>query len=515
MLQSLPLVHYFAEAPTIEEAATAFEHLPGLLVLDSSLSSVGPDGSSLGRYSFLMADPFEWVVADAAECRSRGAHNPLARVRDLIAKFRCDCVAGLPPMQGGVAGLLSYEFHQAFEAVPVPAQDPMPVPPMVFAAYDCVLAWDHDTDKCCLISQGFPETDPGRRKAHALSRQREFLDRLGCSQESECSFEARAELTPENPPNRRAKPPSPLKSNFSRSEYTWAVKKCIDYIYSGDVFQVNLAQTLRLSPHGTAMQYWRSLRRCNPSPFGCYFKFDVPGFAATEIVSASPERLALVRAGVVQTRPIKGTRRRTGKPIVDLYAREQLLNSVKDVAENTMIVDLMRNDLSRVCEDDSVIVRQFCEPENYASVVHLVSSVEGKLAGDQTAIDLVTAIYPGGSITGAPKIRAMEIIAEVEPETRGAYCGSIGYFGFDGNADFNILIRTLTAQQGQWKIPVGGGIVSQSDPEQEYAETWTKAAGMLQAAGIFDEAHGEHHAVAQTAPGSDEDSDPNTSGAIS
>jgi para-aminobenzoate synthetase component 1 len=184
---------------------------------------------------------------------------------------------------------------------------------------------------------------------------------------------------------------------------------------------------------------------------------------------------------VVETRPIKGTRRRTGIPLVDIQAQEQLLASVKDRAENIMIVDLMRNDLSRCCVDDSIIVTQLCELERYQSVFHLVSSVQGRLNDDADLIDLMQSVFPGGSVTGAPKVRAMQIIGELEPDSRGAYCGSLGYFGFDGSADFSILIRTITASRGWWQIPVGGGIVSHSKPHVEYEETWTKAAGLLRA----------------------------------
>ena len=250
------------------------------------------------------------------------------------------------------------------------------------------------------------------------------------------------------------------------------------------MFQINLAQQLRLPSNCSSQELFLRLCECNPAPFSGYFDFEVPGFERTQIVSASPERLVSVRDRVVETRPIKGTRPRTGQPMVDIHAREELLSSVKDIAENTMIVDLMRNDLSRVCDDDSVVVGQLCQLEEYASVLHLVSSVEGKLRQDCDLADLIAAVFPGGSITGAPKVRAMEIIAQLEPEVRGAYCGSMGYLGFDGAADLNILIRTVTAQQGWWQIPVGGGIVSQSSPESEYEETWTKAAGMLRAASM-------------------------------
>jgi para-aminobenzoate synthetase component 1 len=212
-----------------------------------------------------------------------------------------------------------------------------------------------------------------------------------------------------------------------------------------------------------------------------YFDLADMGSSDAQIVSASPERFFAVRDGVVETRPIKGTRRRTGTPMVDIHNRKQLTASEKDRSENTMIVDLMRNDLSKCCVDESIEVTQLCELEEYQSVLHLVSAVQGRLNPGTDLVDLIESIFPGGSITGAPKIRAMEIIAELEPNSRGAYCGALGYLGFDGAADFSILIRTITASGGRWQIPVGGGVVSQSDPEREYEETWTKAAGMLRA----------------------------------
>ena len=205
------------------------------------------------------------------------------------------------------------------------------------------------------------------------------------------------------------------------------------------------------------------------------------GNCPAQIISASPERLFSVRNGLVETRPIKGTRRRTGLPEIDRQAKEELLASEKDRAENTMIVDLMRNDLSKVCQHDSVAVTEHCTLEEYESVFHLVSAVQGQLKPEHDLIDLLKSVFPGGSITGAPKIRAMEIIAELEPNARGAYCGGLGYLGFDGNADINILIRTITAAEGWWQFPVGGGIVTQSQPAAEHEETWTKAAGMLRA----------------------------------
>ena len=255
-----------------------------------------------------------------------------------------------------------------------------------------------------------------------------------------------------------------------------SVVKCIDYIYAGDIFQVNLSHRL-LHPAATdSVDLYMRLRHRNPATFAGYFATD-----EFEIVSASPERFLQVRNSVVEARPIKGTRARILVPEADLYAAEELRQSEKDRAENIMIVDLLRNDMSSVCEPDSIFVSELCRLEVYQFVQHLVSVVEGRLRKDKTPFDLIRQAFPGGSITGAPKVRAMEIIAELEPTARGPYCGSLGYIGFDGAMDLSILIRTITAGKGWWQFPVGGGIVAQSNPEREYVETWEKATGMLRA----------------------------------
>ena len=480
-----PIVHRFESPPSVEHALLALEKLDGVLLLHSATQTKGGSNQPLDRYSFLMADPFD-TIGPTADAEVDDA-TLLLQLREILRKFQTPTVAGLPPMQGGVAGMFSYELNQAFESVPISARNSLPVPALMLGVYDCVIAWDHHEKTCQIISQGFPETDMLKRAARAQHRIDFFLAQLN-------SFDANERVTaavsqapePLDDSSMRlpVAGPAGLTSNFSRDDYIEAVRKIVDYIFAGDVYQINLAQQLRLPANCTSTELFLRLCQCNPAPFGGYYHFSAPGFAPTAIVSASPERLISVRDSVVETRPIKGTRPRTGRPMVDIYAREDLLSSGKDIAENTMIVDLMRNDLSRVCDDDSVVVPQLCELEEYASVLHLVSSVEGRLRPQCDLVDLIAAIFPGGSITGAPKVRAMEIIAELETEARGAYCGSLGYLGFDGNADLNILIRTVTAQRGWWQIPVGGGIVSQSVPVSEYEETWTKAAGMLRAASM-------------------------------
>ena len=267
-----------------------------------------------------------------------------------------------------------------------------------------------------------------------------------------------------------------VTSNFSKDGYLRAVERVIDYIYAGDVFQVNLSQRLLAAARDNPVSLYRRLRRCNPAPFAGYF--DAGQF---QILEPSPERFLQVLDGEVETRPIKGTRPRCGDPAADRAAEAELLASEKDRAENVMIVNLLRNDLARVCRPESVRVGQLCGVEAYEHVLHLVSAVRGRLRENCSPLDLVRAAFPGGSVTGAPKVRAMEIIAELEPTARGAYCGSLGYLGFDGSLDLNILIRTITAGRGWWQFPVGGGIVADSTPEREYEETWHKAEGLLRA----------------------------------
>ena len=267
-----------------------------------------------------------------------------------------------------------------------------------------------------------------------------------------------------------------MTSNFDRAGYLKAARRAIDYIHAGDCFQVNLSQRLLHRATLPPLELYDRLRRRNPAPFAGYF--DLGDFA---IASASPERFLRVENGEVSTRPIKGTRPRGATPEEDERQKWALLDSEKDRAENVMIVDLLRNDLGRVCAYGSVRVEALCRLESYRTVHHLVSEVRGRLRPGLGPVDLLRAAFPGGSVTGAPKVRAMEIIAELEPTARGPYCGSLGYLGFDGSMDTNILIRTFTIGKGWLQFPVGGGIVADSTPEGEYAETLHKAEGLLRA----------------------------------
>jgi para-aminobenzoate synthetase component 1 len=444
---------------------------PHLAVLDSALAM-----GQLGRYSFVVADPFEVIRV------SRPSADPLAGITRLLDEFdepRVDSLSGLPPFLGGAVGFFSYEFGRCFERIPSARHNEFDIPTAMFGFYDVVLAWDRERPgEGWIISQGLPEKDPKLRRERAESRLRQFNKLLRSSEPvieaPSVGFQAMAHgLTA---PQYQTRLPGSWLGNFDSFGFRQAVEKAREYIYAGDIFQVNLAQRLMRPADLTSIELYGRLREVNAAPFACYF--DGGPF---QIVSASPERFLQVRDRVVETRPIKGTRRRTGDKVKDEEQKRQLLSSAKDRAENTMIVDLLRNDLSRVCEPNSIRVPQWFELEEYPFVVHAVSSVVGKLRESASMSDLIRATFPGGSITGAPKVRAMEIIAELEPTVRGPYCGSMGYFGFDGSCDFNILIRTITASRGWWQLQVGGGIVADSHSDAEEEETWIKAAGLVAA----------------------------------
>jgi para-aminobenzoate synthetase component 1 len=374
---------------------------------------------------------------------------------------------------------LSYDLNRAWERLRLPRCDEFQLPALAVGVYDWVLAWDHAQGRAWIISQGFPETEPARRTARAAQRLREVRERLTglTNPDDERMKIANRRLQIADLSRQWAAPGLPeLLSNFSREDYLRAVERAIEYIYAGDIFQVNLSQRLLYPAGGEPLELYLRLRERNPAPFGGYFAHD-----DWVVASASPERFVRVAEREVETCPIKGTRRRRAAPEADLFTRDELRESEKDQAENVMIVDLLRNDLSRVCAPGSVRVPDLCRVESYETVQHLVSEIRGQLSPGRTAWDLFRAVFPGGSITGAPKVRSMEIICELEPTARGPYCGSLFYVGYNGQSDSSILIRTFTIRHGWIQCPVGGGIVAQSDPAAEYDETLVKAEGMLRA----------------------------------
>ena len=464
---SQPIIEELTPAPQILAALRSVRHLPWPILFESALHR-----EHVGRFSFLTADPFQKFDLP----RATFGTDPLAALAAELAHYSAASVPGLPPFQGGLAGLLSYEAGHTWEQLPRPRIHEFPVSEIALGIYDWVLAWDHQADRAWLISQGFPEADPLRRQARAGQRIQQIRQLLRAPPATRWSPSLPilnlADLAPQFP---IADHPH-VTSNFKKQQYLATVQQAIDYIYAGDVFQVNLAQRLLTPLQDDPLELYARLRSRNAAPFAGYFEH--PEWV---IASASPERFVRIAEREVETRPIKGTRRRQLIPEADLFTGDELRESEKDLAENVMIVDLLRNDLSRVCQPGSIRVPQLCEVETYETVQHLVSEVRGELRAGLTPFDLLAAAFPGGSITGAPKVRAMEIIAELEPTARGPYCGSLCYVGFDGQMDSSILIRTFTISQGWIQFPVGGGIVAQSDPDSEYQETLHKAAGMLRA----------------------------------
>ncbi len=468
-MAEFPVVQELQPPPSIDAALRACAHWPNPILFDSAL----PRGT-LGRYSFLSADPRLFV------CRSRVGYgeNPFGELQTALAACPPDVAANLPPFQGGVAGLLGYELGGAWERIPVAQSDELEFPQVAAGLYDWVLAWDHFQHRCWIMSQGWPETEASRREVVARQRVGQVLELL----RQPTGRPRRWEPSPsvergavELGANRFLLTSVPgLTSNFSREGYLAGVDRAIEYIRAGDIFQVNLSQRLALRCERDPVETYLVLRRVNPAPFAGFLAHD-----DWAVASSSPERFLAVREGVVETRPIKGTRQRRGISEADLFTRDELRESSKDQAENVMIVDLLRNDLSRVCQPGTVRVPELARVETYETVQHLVSVVEGRLAAGQSPWSLLAAAFPGGSITGAPKVRAMEIIAELEPTVRGPYCGSLFYTTPQGTMDSNILIRTMCLRHGWAAFPVGGGIVAQSEPVNEYAETLHKAAGML------------------------------------
>jgi para-aminobenzoate synthetase component 1 len=474
----LPLVEELRPAPNAWEVCRRLSALPHLLFLDSALV-----GSPLGRYSFVAVDPFAWLHSRrgdihwslrGVERRQQG--DPLLLLGRLLADWRTPSHLDLPPFQGGAAGLFGYDLCHHIERLPRPRFDEFAAPDLAVGFYDCVVAFDHVAERAWLVSTGLPESGEQSRRRRARARLAEagrWLEQPLPPYPDLLTMEKAAPALAfpvEGQPR--------LVSTFDRPGYEAAVRRVVRYIHDGDCYQVNLSQRLLQPATLPPLALYERLRTCNPAPFAGYF--DLGDFA---VVSASPERFLRVEAGRVETRPIKGTRPRGATPEEDRLRGEELLASAKDRAENVMIVDLLRNDLGRVCAYGSVEVTALCQLETYRTVHHLVSEVRGRLRPDLGPVDLLRAAFPGGSVTGAPKVRAMQIIAELEPTARGPYCGSLGYIGFDGTMDASILIRTFTAGGGWLQFPVGGGVVADSDPAAEYAETMHKAEGMLRALG--------------------------------
>ena len=469
MSLNYPIIEELYMAPDDAWCFEAFAGRPFSFWLDS-----GMDSHKLGRYSFIGSDPFLvmrsrgdeiTLIKDGVEEKRRG--NPFDVLGELLKTYTIKDRNSEIPFTGGAVGYFSYDLCHFIEKLPTKAIDDLQLPECCLGFYDAIVAYDHKENKTYLISTGFPETEEGKRQKRAGARLNELRSLVMLAPPPSAVNESTRS---------RGKK---IRSNFSHEGYLEAVSRAREYICAGDIFQVNLSQRLEVELNSTPYELYKRLRKINPAPFASYFNFD-----GVSIVGASPERFLKVRGDLVETRPIKGTKPRGGTPKEDKELAESLLKSVKDRAENIMIVDLERNDIGRVCRYGTVKVTELAILETYPTVFHLTSTIEGQLKEGKNIIDLVKATFPGGSITGAPKVRAMEIIDELEPTRRSVYTGSLGYLSFNGDMDLNIVIRTFIVKGGKAYFQVGGAIVYDSEPEAEYIETLDKGKALIQALGL-------------------------------
>jgi para-aminobenzoate synthetase len=433
----------------------------------------GDDYKELGCYSYMGSSPFLEATAypDHLELfwpnRSHRETTPLQKSEgfDFLNKFsdKYHVLHSPFPFSGGAVGFLSYDLKNEIETISDYAEDDLNLPIWRFAWYDGIVIYDHSQEKYWLTACGIEEN--GTCNADLAHARIEYLEQVLYTFVPEQLDES------EELDNLTTYPNLPISPSVSRDNYLADLKRVIDYIYAGDIYQANLTQRFSMVWQGDAWNLYTQLHRQNSAPFAAFLPY--PDF---QILCSSPERfIRILPNGQIETRPIKGTRPRGKSPLDDQIQAVELQNSPKDRAELTMIIDLERNDLGRICEFGTVKVRDLIKLEKYPTVWHLVSTITGQLLRDLKPSDILQAIFPGGSITGAPKIRAMEIIEELEPYKRGIYTGSIGYMGFDGAWDFNIVIRTILLKDGKAYVHVGGGIVADSIPESEYNETLDKA----------------------------------------
>ena len=430
------------------EIFTIFRDEKDSFVLDSAM-----DKEKLGRYSFISSNPFKTLKY------KNSSENPLDSLREELNKYKTVNNTHLP-FVGGAVGYLSYDIGNYIEKLPRTAIDDMNVYDLYFGLYDHAIVIDHLEEKTYIAT---PDLDIEKEKLIMERLELKILEADKNGVDSICYEEKEVE-------------PIKLKSNFTKNEFEKSVQRVKDYIRSGDIYQANLTQRFSGKTTLSSYELYRDLRRISPAPFGAYLNFD-----DFNILSNSPERFIKCIDRQIETRPIKGTRPRGRTEEEDLRLQEELINSEKDRAELLMIVDLERNDIGRISKIGSVKVPELFVIEPYANVNHLVSTVVGTLKDGKDAVDVIKATFPGGSITGAPKIRSMEIIDELEPTQRNVYTGSIGYIGFNGDMDLNIAIRTIVKKEDEVYFQVGGGMTWGSNPKDEYQETLDKAKSIMRA----------------------------------
>ena len=423
-------------------------------------------GERLARYSFIGTEPYS--VLKTGPGQPQGAGDPIVPIKAEMDKYRVVSIPDLPRFHGGAVGYLSYDIIRYFEPrVPDPPADPLALPEALFMFNDTLLVFDHLKHSIKVVSHVYLDGNIERAYQDAVEKIDSLAERLSAPLELPPSLRgSRTEVGRS----------SPMTSNFTREDYGAAVERVKDYIYAGDVIQVVTSQRLARKTDAHPFQIYRALRATNPAPYMYYLHLD-----DFDIVGASIETLVRVEDGHIDYHPIAGTRPRGETPEEDASQERELRESEKQRAEHIMLVDLGRNDVGRVSQPGTVMVTQLMDVERYSRVMHLVSHVVGKLSPELTSYDALRSCFPAGTLSGAPKIRAMEIISELEGEKRGPYGGAVGYFSFSGNLDTAITLRTSVIVDGVAYIQVGGGIVADSTPEDEYQETLHKAGALLRA----------------------------------
>ena len=429
-------------------------------------------GEHIARYSFIGTEPYATIRSGPGQ--PDGPVDPLIPIKAEMDKYKLVPLPGLPRFYGGGIGYLAYDVIRYFEPrVPEPPVDPQGLPESVFMFNDTMLVFDHLQHTIKVVShihldRHLDGGDIERAYGEAIEKIDRLVDRLSGPLPEMTEFIRTPGLTPPGP--------GPVTSNFTQEDYEAAVDKSLEYIVAGDIIQVVPSQRIARRTDSHPFQIYRSLRSINPAPYMYYLHLD-----DFHIAGASIENVVGVENGVASSHPIAGTRPRGGTPEEDAALEKELRESEKQRAEHIMLVDLARNDIGRVCEAGSVHVPNLMYVERYSRVMHLVSHVEGRIRPDVTVYDAVRACFPAGTVSGAPKIRAMEIISELEGQKRGPYGGAVGYFGFSGNMDTAMTIRTAVIKDGVAYIQAGGGVVYDSTPEDEYQETLQKAGALLRA----------------------------------
>jgi anthranilate synthase component 1 len=433
-------------------------------------------GEKWGRYTFLGSDPstvFRYrgdevtIIEDGKSTTRKAEGDPLDELRKVMSRYNPVTVEGLPRFYGGAVGYLSYDSVRFFEKMPETAEDQLLVPDSVFVVTDTIVIFDNVANTIKVVSNAHVG-DEGAEAAYAKACAK--IDNIINRLKGPLPY---FELVQGDPDNLR------FEGNIDQETYESHVLRCKEYIKEGDIFQVVLAQRMATKLHVPPFQVYRALRTVNPSPYMYYLDF-----GDESIVGASPESLVRVEEGVVEVRPIAGTRPRGKTDEEDKALADELLADAKERAEHIMLVDLGRNDVGRVAEGGSVEVDELMSIEKYSHVIHIVSNVKGKIKPDVDAYDALRATFPAGTLSGAPKIRAMEIIEELEGVRRGVYGGAVGYFSFSGNMDVAIGIRTLYVKDSTAYLGVGAGIVADSVPANEYQETINKGKALMKAVRI-------------------------------